>query len=162
MSFLITVIIILMYLLVMLAGYKQGFLKQGEYYIGLIFGILVTALFSTIIEKFVRDIAVNDFHINSHAGLIIIGYLGRLLVFAVVFFLCRLIVRKLMSNDEKTTADRIAGALFGIVKVTILIWLLNTLLSKVDAFAGVNSFLSQSTLYESICRFNIVSYIFII
>lgn len=160
MGIFISIIIILMYLTTMLAGYKRGFLKQGVYYIGLVLGILVTSVMGAFLSNVIREFAISTLHINSTVALFVFGWLIKGLTFALIFMLCRMVLKALMGKAEKETADKVAGCIFGFIKCTLLIWLLNALLSKVDVFASANAFLSQSQVYEWVCFVNPVKYLF--
>ena len=160
MGIFISIVIILMYFTTMLAGWKRGFIKQGIYYIGLVLGILVTSLMGAFLSNVIREFAITTLHINSTVALFIFGWLIKGLTFALIFMLCRMVLKALMGKTEKETVDKAVGCIFGFLKCTLLIWLLNTLLSKVDVFAGANAFLAQSQVYEWVCFVNPVKYLF--
>ena len=149
-----------MYALTILAGYKKGFLKNGAYYISLVFAILATALMGTFLENVLRDFAVSTLHITSSIGLFITSWVIKGLTFAIIFKLCNILINHLLQTDVKTLPDKICGAIFGALQTTILIWLLNTLLVRVNIFAGANSVLSSSWLYNTICSVNPIPYVF--
>lgn len=158
MSIFITVIIIAMYLLSMLAGYKKGLLKDGEYYISIVISILFTAVFGAIIQQTV----LNALGFQNSVGFILLGWVFKIVLFAVVFFVTKTIVRNLLNSDrqEKSGLDRICGALFSLIKTTILIWILDAILSVGTVFAGANAFLHQSWLYSSISNLNLITKMF--
>lgn len=160
MGIFISVIILVMYMVTMYAGWKRGFIKQGEYYIGLVMGLLVTSLMGAFLHNIIRDFAITVLHINNSIMLYVFGWLIKGLTFGLIFMGCRILIKKTLKSSEKTTVDKIIGMIFGFLKTTLLIWLLNTLLSRVDVFMEANSYLAQSSVYEFISRFNIVTFIF--
>jgi len=121
---LVDLILIVLLALSVIAGYRDGFVKEFASLAGLIIGIYVALHFSDVTADFIRDfIGVSGKYLK------IISFVLTLVLVIVVFSLLGKILESVIETIMLGFLNRIAGAVFGLLKGMLILSLVIMLLN---------------------------------
>jgi S1-C subfamily serine protease len=124
------------------AGYRNGFTARALGWIGLVVGITVGALFVDDVANALQGSTPRTRLIASIAFLFLVAVLGQALGIA----LGSLLRRSLPGAGVMSTADRVGGAVAGVVAVLTVVWLL------VPALANATGWPARAVRGSAIAR----------
>ena len=164
-------IILLIFAGIIFSSIQKGAMRELSMLCGTVLGFLgVPVLYAPIrnvVESFIsRDMLVQGVP-NSIAGTYVDVVL-KVIVFSVIFFIARRVSAMFFDASSLSQTgrviDKIGGVGIGIVKVMMLCWVFNFLLSASNnpVNAAIENFLGQSHLYVALSNFNLIEKLLLI
>ena len=160
-SAIINIILIITMFLSVTTGFRRGLLSTGRWALGIIFGFLAVPVVSPIVEKLLKMTPVYDMFTLGNSGLnMIAARCLHLFVFTLSLVIVKRIVYLLTDIQLPKGAkviDNTAGAVIGLVKICLLIWVFEWLLTYNSGYTpSVHKVLMQSSVYSFIANHNIL------
>ncbi|WP_064615345.1 CvpA family protein [Streptobacillus moniliformis] len=138
------ILIIILTLLFIIMGYKNGFVKSAFNLIKLVIVIYFTPIFLPMVELIA----------NIRANNVIIRYLVYFAIFIVLYLLVSIVINmitKLIGMTPLGIVNKLLGAVFGLVKASIIIvFAIIIMLFASNKFDNVKEVLYSSILVEYI------------
>lgn len=161
------IIIGLLVLAAIFSGYKRGLFKEGRYIAGVIVSFFAIPIFSPYIENIIFKIPVIQQICSVFIFRQITAYALRIFTFVVTATLIRKAFY-MLTDIEMVGAfkiiDKIAGILFAISKVVVLIWVIDWLVISNKYLGNILIFkeIKSSALYHFICSYNMLKQFFVL
>ena len=130
-------------------GFKKGLIVEIASLLALFLGVWGGVKFSSLSAEFLGEM----FNISEKLMPLISFSITFILIVIIVFLLAKLI-QKLVKAVSLSTVNKIAGAGFGVLKFTLIISIILTLISNVNSEIGFiePEMESSSLLYEPISK----------
>jgi len=116
---LLDIILILILGVCFVLGFWNGLVKQLASILGIVAGVVVAARLAPQLAPALHGRLITDAQVA-----LITAYVSLFLLAALTVWLIGLLVRRLLKHAELGLADRIWGALFGLVKGVVFCWAL--------------------------------------
>lgn len=134
------VILILLIISALIAGWKQGVIKEFNWLVGLIIGLMAVPLFIQPITKFLVSTSLyntlinntlNKYPLTIELNWKLCYWITSLLSFFIIMFASRFAMDILFNVENFlhdsiviSLADKISGAIWNLTKVLVVVWIL--------------------------------------
>ena len=161
-SAIISIILIITMFLSVTIGFRRGLLNTGRWALGIIFGFLAVPIVSPIIEKIIKQTPLYKMFFFGDTGLnMIAARCLQLFIFSLSLVIVKKIVYILTDIELPKGAkvvDNAAGAALGIIKVCLIVWIFEWLLTYNTGYTlAIHRTLMQSSVYALLARHSLLS-----
>lgn len=153
-------IFIILLIVFAVSGWQRGFLREGRYFCGIVIGILATPILAPAVESLIQSLPIRNYMKTGIPQLSpFTSYTIRILAFTLTAVLIRKGFNMLTDIDVQgsaKTVDKGAGCVFSIVKLFVLIWIIDFLLTKNTLLptTPLSNTLNSSPIYNLVSSYN--------
>lgn len=144
-----------------MTGFRRGMLSTGRWMLGIVFGFLAVPLVSPLIEKIIKQTPLYEMFTLGNPGLdAIASHCLNLFIFSLSLVIVKKIVYFLTDIELPKGAkvvDSAAGAALGIMKICLIIWIFELLLTyNAGVMPHIHKNLMSSQIYSIIANHNLL------
>lgn len=159
-----------MFLVGALSGYKRGVVRDVQYIVGTVIGLLAVPLFSPVIISLIER-PTYRFLGSDVAGIIapFLPVIFKTVIFVLVLRVCQKIVSLAFNISYLPQGvqkiDHIAGIVWGILKVALVVWAIAMFVGYTNGYIvtrRINAVLNTSVIYNTLKNINLLSKIFLL
>lgn len=161
-SVIVNLVLVIAIIMSTMTGFRRGMLSTGRWLLGIIFGFLAVPLVSPLIEKVIKQTPLYGMFTLGNPGLdAIASHCLNIFVFSLSLVIVKKIVYILTDIDLPKAikaVDSAAGATLGVVKICLIIWVFEWLLTyNAGEMTIVHKNLMTSQIYSLIATHSLLN-----